>query len=212
MAGAGPPSTSVHQAQRDYVDADPNLRLRQALHRHDDVEATAAPRGALVSQRILRTQAGATRSADPRTAIPVVTPRSSSSSPRSSSSSPRRRGPSCDLGPRFRGDDDSGANRQPQPARLFRLRPHRVRQTSQWTRGWRRSRCPGHAPAPSAIKLDLRLAKPQEIRRCGRDRTVDRENRNLECVARRNSIAKHKPVGHVEALDRGRARPPGRPR
>ena len=43
--------------------------------------------------------------------------------PRSLSSSPRKRGPSCGLGPRFRGDDESRAKRHRQPMHLFRLGP-----------------------------------------------------------------------------------------
>jgi hypothetical protein len=39
-------------AQRKDVDADPSLRLGQALRRHDDVDVTTAPRGALISRRI----------------------------------------------------------------------------------------------------------------------------------------------------------------
>jgi hypothetical protein len=49
----GRPSTSLLPAQREDVDADPSLRLGQALLRHDNVEVTAAPRGALISRRIL---------------------------------------------------------------------------------------------------------------------------------------------------------------
>jgi hypothetical protein len=45
MAGEGRPSTSLLPAQREDVDAD--------LRRHDDVEATVASRGAIVSRRIL---------------------------------------------------------------------------------------------------------------------------------------------------------------
>jgi hypothetical protein len=50
----GRPSTSLLPAQRGDVDADPSLGLGQTLRRHDDVEATVAPRGALISRRILR--------------------------------------------------------------------------------------------------------------------------------------------------------------
>jgi DNA-nicking Smr family endonuclease len=45
MAGEGRPSTSLLPATRKDVDAD--------LRQHDDVEATVAPRGALISPRIL---------------------------------------------------------------------------------------------------------------------------------------------------------------
>src|ERR1700731_4573482 len=65
---------------------------------------------------------------------------------------------------------------------------------------------------PSAIELDLRLAKPEEICRRGRDRPVDGEDRDLEFLTRGDGIAEHEAIGHVEALDRGWARPAGRPR
>jgi antitoxin PrlF len=48
MAGEGRPSTSLLPAQREDVDAD--------LRRNDDVEAAVAPRGALISRRILNVE------------------------------------------------------------------------------------------------------------------------------------------------------------
>src|ERR1700676_1469070 len=56
-----------------------------------------------------------------------------------------------------------------------------------------------------AKKFDLRLAEPDEIHRCDRNRTVDAEDSDLELVARFDSIGEHHAIGHVEALDRGRA-------
>src|SRR5580704_4236497 len=68
------------------------------------------------------------------------------------------------------------------------------------------------AETASAKEFDLRLAKPEEIRRCSRNRPVDREDRDLEFVAGGNGIGEHQAMGHVEALDRARARAAGRPR
>jgi hypothetical protein len=67
MVGEGRLSTSLLAAQRKDVDADPSLRLGQALRRHDDVEATVAPHAALVSQRI--SSAVDAMSSDARTAL-----------------------------------------------------------------------------------------------------------------------------------------------
>ena len=45
-----------------------------------------------------------------------------------------------------------------------------------------------HPPASHSPKeFDLGLPEPQEIRGCGRYRAVDRENRDLEVVARRHN-------------------------
>ena len=49
MAGEGPPSTSLLPAQRKDMDADPSLRLGQALRRHDDGGMTVAALGAFYS-------------------------------------------------------------------------------------------------------------------------------------------------------------------
>src|SRR5271166_1313037 len=78
-----------------------------------------------------------------------------------------------------------------------------------------RSRRPSDTVAgrsPSAIELDLGLAKPEEICRRGRNRPVDGEDRDLEFLARSDGVAQHQAIGHIEALDRGRAGPAGRPR
>src|SRR5689334_7436983 len=65
---------------------------------------------------------------------------------------------------------------------------------------------------PSAEEFDLRLSEPEEIRRCRRNWPVDRKDRDLELVARGHGIGEHEAMGHVEPLDRIRARPAGRPR
>src|SRR6266480_4456362 len=76
---------------------------------------------------------------------------------------------------------------------------------------WSKSAIPC-ADAPSAKELDLRLAKPQEIRRRGGNRPVDREYRDLEFVSGLHRAAEHEAMRHVEALYRPRARPAGSPR
>src|SRR5580700_11298771 len=68
------------------------------------------------------------------------------------------------------------------------------------------------AETASAKEFDLRLAEPEEIRRCGRDRPIDRKDRDLELVAGGDGIGEHQAMGHVEPLDRAGARPAGRPR
>src|SRR5262245_42308744 len=57
----------------------------------------------------------------------------------------------------------------------------------------------------SAEELDLRLAKPEEVRRCGGNWSVDSEERDFELVARGNDPAEHQAMRHVEDLDRGGA-------
>src|SRR5436305_1791102 len=85
-------------------------------------------------------------------------------------------------------------------------RPHRPR-ASTWSKSAIR-----RVETPSAEELDLRLAKPEEIRRCGRNRSVDRKDRDFELVARGDGIGEHQAMRHVEPLDGVRARAPGCPR
>src|SRR5579862_2339205 len=67
--------------------------------------------------------------------------------------------------------------------------------------GWRTSSGRGRL----AEKFDLRLAEPDEIHRGDRNGSVDREDRDLELVARLDRIGKHHAIGYVETLDGGRA-------
>src|SRR5262245_58399586 len=64
----------------------------------------------------------------------------------------------------------------------------------------------------SAEKFDFCIAEPNGVGGRRGYRPVDAEHRNLEGVAGPDRIAEHDAVGHVEALDRGRARPAGRAR
>src|ERR1700732_2970042 len=85
-------------------------------------------------------------------------------------------------------------------------RPRRPK-ASIWSRsGIRR------AETPLAKEFDLRLAKPEEICRCRRNRPVDREDRDLEFVARGDGIGEHDAMRHVEPLDRAGAWAAGTPR
>src|SRR6476661_3837716 len=58
---------------------------------------------------------------------------------------------------------------------------------------------------PLAEKFDLGLAEKDEIYRRHRDRPVDAEDRDLELVARLDCLGEDDAIGHVEALDGGRA-------
>jgi hypothetical protein len=49
-----------------------------------------------------------------------------------------------------------------------------------------------------AKKFDLRLAEPDQIHRCDRNRPVDAEECDLELVARLDSIGEHHAIGHVD--------------
>ena len=54
------------------------------------------------------------------------------------------------------------------------------------------------------IELHHGVAEPDAVRRRHRDRSVDREHRDLEFVAGLHLRPEHDAVGHVEPLDRGR--------
>src|SRR6516165_3372188 len=54
-------------------------------------------------------------------------------------------------------------------------------------------------------KLNLRRAEPDEVLRRDGNRPIDAEDSNLEFVSRLDRIRQHHSIGHVEALDRGRA-------
>src|SRR5690349_11369466 len=56
-----------------------------------------------------------------------------------------------------------------------------------------------------AEKFDLGLAEKDEIYRRHRDRPVDAEDCDLELVARLDRFGEDDAIGHVEALDGGRA-------
>jgi hypothetical protein len=61
----------------------------------------------------------------------------------------------------------------------------------------------------SPEKFDFCLAEPDGIGGRRRYRPVDAEHRNLEGVSGPDRIAEHDAIRHIEALDRGRARPAG---
>src|ERR1700760_4691695 len=65
--------------------------------------------------------------------------------------------------------------------------------------------CQGCCRRRSPIEFDLRLAKPEEIRRRRRDRSVDGEDRDRERLPRLHRIAEHKAIGHIEDLNCGGA-------
>src|SRR5262245_51282595 len=62
------------------------------------------------------------------------------------------------------------------------------------------------------VELDPRLAEEDRVQRCQTDGPVDAEDRDLEFVARFHLLGEHNAIGHVEALDRRRARAPAAPR
>ena len=65
----------------------------------------------------------------------------------------------------------------------------------------------GHAR--SADEFHLRLPEPDGVGRRQRDRPVDAEHRDLEGVARLDTLGEEDAIWHVEALWRGSAGPGG---
>src|SRR6516164_773774 len=63
----------------------------------------------------------------------------------------------------------------------------------------------GEALGTLTEKLNLRRAEPDEVLRRDGNRPIDAEDSNLEFVSRLDRIRQHHSIGHVEALDRGRA-------
>src|SRR5271155_3747432 len=75
---------------------------------------------------------------------------------------------------------------------------------------WSKSATP-RAETPSAKEFDLRLAEPEEIRRCGRNRPVYGEDRDVELVAGGNRIASTRRGGMLKPwIVKGLGRPAAR--